>query len=65
MSEESKWYPADILPEPGDLIIMRLDDESEGEGVRPNYANNDGEQFKGYHDMRGNRLDNVILWRHK
>ena len=57
-----KWQCADILPEPGDLIIMRLDDGSEVEGVRPNYANNDGEQFKGYHDMKGNQLHNVKLW---
>ena len=60
MIEESKWYPADILPEPGDLIIMRLDDESIIEGVRPNYIDSTC-----YHDMRGNRLDNVILWSHK
>ena len=65
MSKDLLWHAASRLPTPGIEINVRLDTGEEMRAIRPNYIDSYDEQFKGYHDMRGNRLENVILWSHK
>ena len=62
MSKDLLWHDVTRLPTPGIPLRLRLDDESELNGIRPNYVDSYNAQFKGYHDMKGNQLHNVKLW---
>ncbi|GGO89202.1 hypothetical protein GCM10011348_46400 [Marinobacterium nitratireducens] len=55
------WHPASTLPTPGAPLIVRLDDGSEVDAIRPRYV----ESYSvdpDYRDMCGNQFSNVREW---
>jgi len=65
MSKDLLWHDVTRLPTPGIEIVVELDTGLHISAIRPNYIDSYNSQFKGYHDLMGNKLHNVKLWRHK